>query len=199
MMKIRFLRFLICSSMWIGFGALAADVSAQAQGSWTMKAPIPLARNEVALAAVGGKIHVIGGGVNNVAGTYHDEYDPAIDRWRPRAPLPLGLDHIGTTVLNGKIYTVGGFTASVHKDAQPHVLEYDPAADKWRSLSPLKSGLGSVAVAMLDGKIHAVGGAHTAGPDRRDASSLRSGERQLERARGAAQSTRSYGAGGGGR
>ena len=47
-----------------------------------MKAPIPLARNEVALAAVGGKIHVIGGNVEGVAGTHHDEYDPATDRWR---------------------------------------------------------------------------------------------------------------------
>jgi N-acetylneuraminic acid mutarotase len=147
----------------LALGAFATESSAQAQGSWTMKAPVPLARNEVALAAVGEKVHVIGGSVKGVAGTYHDEYDPATDRWRGRAPLPYGLDHIGTAVLNGKIYTVGGFTASVHKDAQPHVLEYDPAADKWRSLSPLKTGLGSVAVAVLDGKIHAVGGRTVSG------------------------------------
>jgi hypothetical protein len=55
-------------------GALPASARAQAQGSWTMKAPIPLARNEVALAAVGGKVHVIGGGVQGTAGRYHDEY-----------------------------------------------------------------------------------------------------------------------------
>jgi hypothetical protein len=145
------------------FAALAATACAQTQGSWTMKAPIPLARNEVALAAVGGKVHVIGGGIKGVAGTYHDEYDPATDRWRTRAPLPFGLDHIGTAVLNGKIYAIGGFVGSVHKDGQPHVLQYDPAADKWRSLIPLKSGLGSVAVAVLDGKIHAVGGRNPEG------------------------------------
>ena len=75
---------------------------AQSPGSWTMNSPIPTPRNEVALAAVG-EIHVIGGGVAGVAGTYHDEYDPATDRWRTRAPLPHGLDHIGTAVLNGKI------------------------------------------------------------------------------------------------
>ena len=37
---------------------------------------------------MGGKVHVIGGGIKGVAGTYHDEYDPATDQWRPRAPLP---------------------------------------------------------------------------------------------------------------
>ena len=79
------------------FAALAATACAQTQGSWTMKAPIPLARNEVALAAVGGKVHVIGGGIKGVAGTYHDEYDPATDRWRTRAPLPFGRKPDWTT------------------------------------------------------------------------------------------------------
>ena len=69
------------------------------------------ALNEVALAAVGGKIHVMGGSVLGVAGPYHQEYDIAKDTWRPRAMLPKGLDHIGVAVLNGKIYTVGGFIA----------------------------------------------------------------------------------------
>jgi N-acetylneuraminic acid mutarotase len=144
-------------------GTVPATARAQAQGSWAIKAPIPLARNEVALAAAGGKVHVIGGGIKGVAGPYHDEYDPGTDRWRTRAPLPYGLDHIGTAVLNGKIYTVGGFVASVHKDGQPHVLEYDPAADRWRSLSPLKVGLGSVAVAVLDGNFLGGGGRNAAG------------------------------------
>ncbi len=157
----RLLKFLQFAALAIVLGV--STVYAQSPGSWTMKAPIPTPRNEVALAAVGGKIHVIGGGVAGVAGTYHDEYDPATDRWRSRAPLPHGLDHIGTAVLNGKIYTVGGFVGSVHKDGQPHVLEYDPAADSWRSLSPLKVGLGSVGVTALDGKIHAVGGRTPAG------------------------------------
>jgi len=150
----------LCMLLIIGLNAMA---HAQSQGSWTIKAPIPLARTEVSLAAVGGKVHVIGGSVQGVAGTYHDEYDPATDRWRTRAPLPQGLDHIGTAVLNGKICTVGGFVASTHKDGQPSVFEYDPGADAWRPLSPLKSGLGSVAVTVLDGKIHAVGGRNPAG------------------------------------
>src|SRR3990170_732820 len=85
---------------------------AGAHGGWTKKAPMAAALNEVALAAVGGKVHVIGGSVLGVAGPYHQEYDVAKDTWRPRAMLPKGLDHIGVAVLNGKIYTIGGFVAS---------------------------------------------------------------------------------------
>ncbi len=70
------LKVLQRATLSVALGALAATAHGQSQGSWTMKAPIPIARNEVALAAVGGKVHVIGGSVQGVAGTYHDEYDP---------------------------------------------------------------------------------------------------------------------------
>src|SRR4029434_4838660 len=87
------LKVLQFATLCIVLGALTATAHAQSQGSWTSTAPIPLARNEVARAAVGGKVHVIGGNIQNVAGTYHDEYDPATDRWRRRAPLPNRLEH----------------------------------------------------------------------------------------------------------
>ena len=87
-MNRKFLTFLRFAGLCVVLGALSASARAQAQGSWTMKAPIPLARNEVALAAVGEKVHVIGGGIKGVAGPYHDEYDPATDRWTTLAPMP---------------------------------------------------------------------------------------------------------------
>jgi hypothetical protein len=46
----------------------AVATAANAQGSWSKKAPMAAALNEVALAAVGGKIHVVGGAVLGVAG-----------------------------------------------------------------------------------------------------------------------------------
>ena len=58
-------------------------------GTWTMKAPLPAPRAEVAAAAFDGKLHAIGGSVSGTAGPYHDEYDPAADLWRPqRARCP---------------------------------------------------------------------------------------------------------------
>ena len=141
------------------FGLSIAAAQAQSQGSWTMKAALPAALAEVSVAAIDGKLHVMGGSVLGFTGPYHVEYDPAADRWRPRAPLPRSLDHMGSAVLNGKIYTVGGFIGGgVHRDGQNVAYEYDPALDSWRILAPLKAGRGSIGVASLEGKIHAIGG-----------------------------------------
>src|SRR6202011_2252286 len=80
----------------IAFCALTAGAHAQSAGSWTMKAPLPAALNEVAVAYAGGKIHVIGGSVLGFTGPYHQDYDPATDKWRVRSPLPRSLDHVGS-------------------------------------------------------------------------------------------------------
>src|SRR5260370_35424355 len=140
-------------------GALTASAYAQSAGSWAMKARLPAARDEVAVAYADGKIHVLGGSVLGFTGPYHQEYDPASDKWRARSPLPRSLDHIGTAVLNGKIYAVGGFVGGgVHRDGQNTAFENDPALDTWRIVAPLKAGRGSVGVVALEGKIHAIGG-----------------------------------------
>ena len=150
---------LACVCAVIGAGMSIATSAAQAQGSWTTKAPVPARLNEVTLAAVGGKLHVMGGSVLGFTGPYHVQYDPANDSWRVRAPLPRALDHIGSAVLNGKVYLIGGFVGGgVHRDGQNTAFEYDPVSDTWRILAPMKAGRGSVGVVAFDGKIHAIGG-----------------------------------------
>ncbi len=104
-----------------------------------MKKPLAAPRNEVQLAALNGKVYVIGGSVAGTAVPQIDEYDPATDTWRARAPMPKGLDHIGVAVIGGKIVTVGGFIGSPHRGAVSDVYEYDPVADSWRALAPLKN------------------------------------------------------------
>jgi len=84
----KFIKFPLFAGVCIVVGALAGNARGQAQGSWTMKAPVPARLNEVAVAAVGGKIHVMGGSVLGFTGPYHVEYDPANDTWRARAPVP---------------------------------------------------------------------------------------------------------------
>ncbi|HLN40739.1 MAG TPA: hypothetical protein VK337_23370, partial [Xanthobacteraceae bacterium] len=112
-------------------------------GSWTMKAPLPAPRAEVAAVAFDGKLQALGGSVSGTAGPYHDEYDPATDSWRARAPLPEGRDHLGVAVAAGKIYVFGGFVGSVHKGAGTGAFEYDPKTDSWRVLPPMKGPRGA--------------------------------------------------------
>src|SRR5579871_1402150 len=93
------------------FAQNAATGTSQNVGTWTQKAPLPTARNEVSLATVNDKVYVLGGSINRVAVPHVEEYDPATDKWNARMPMIRGLDHMGTAVINGKIITVGGFLA----------------------------------------------------------------------------------------
>ena len=142
----------------LGLAAVGGVSGQTAAGIWTMKAPLPAPRAEVAAVALAGHLHALGGSVGGTAGPYHDEYDPAADAWRPRAPLPEGRDHLGVAVSDGKIYAFGGFVGSVHKGAGTGAFEYDPAVDSWRILAPMKAPRGSAGAATVDRKIHVIGG-----------------------------------------
>src|SRR6202790_1709643 len=151
---------LLAAAWSLGFIATVSGQSPPGSlpGNWTMKAPLPAPRAEVAAVAFDGKLHAIGGSVSGTAGPYHDEYDPATDSWRARAALPEGRDHLGVAVAADKIYAFGGFVGSVHKSAGTGAFEYDPKADTWRALPAMKGPRGSVGAATVDGKIHVIGG-----------------------------------------
>ncbi|HEY4407814.1 MAG TPA: kelch repeat-containing protein [Xanthobacteraceae bacterium] len=156
----RGMRFTVTAIMGLVFAATAQSQTPVAPGSWTVKAPLPVARNEVVAVALNDKIYVMGGSYPRQKYDVADngEYDPAVDRWRARAPMPHGLNHPGAAALNGRIYVIGGFTGSNHDGVNNGAFEYDPAADAWRALPPLEGPRGSIAVAAVAGKIHALGG-----------------------------------------
>ena len=69
------------------YSVRSSGAQAQDQGSWTKKAPLPAALNEVQTVFAAGKIPALDGGVLGYTGPYHEEYDIANDKWRPRAPV----------------------------------------------------------------------------------------------------------------
>lgn len=132
-------------------------------GTWTRKAPIPVAIAEVGAGQVEGKIYVVGGTVESGAFCASNlMYDPAKDRWEERAPLPQAMSHIGVTQLGGKLYAIGGLTGNVHVGPKASAFVYDPKLDSWTELAPLSSPRGAMAVAACDGKIHVFGGHNSA-------------------------------------
>lgn len=147
----------------VGLVALWTGAPARSEGSapglWVAKAPMPAIRNEVAAAALDGKLYVFAGSIGGQPDlTRNEVYDPATDHWQARAPMPRGASHMNAAAMNGKIYVVGGFAAPQHHNPVDYAYEYDPANDSWRTLAPLSSPRGSVAVAAVGGKIHAIGG-----------------------------------------
>lgn len=144
----------------------------QARGTWSAVSTMPSGTGDSGVAALDGKIYVIGGaaffphilpgssdmGSGTWGSTVNYEYDPATDKWRERAPLPVGLSHPGVIGFNHRLYVFGGFTSLIHANAQDVALAFDPATNTWRRLAPLSSPRGSVGVAEVDGKIHVFGG-----------------------------------------
>lgn len=134
------------------------------QGQWRTKVPMPEARAEVGVAALNGRVYVVGGTVQQgdqpreYVTTLVTSYDPRTDHWSQHAPLPLPLSHVGVAALGGKLYAFGGFTDIVHLQPQSVSYVYDPRSDRWTRLPDMPRKLGSVAVAAVDGTLHLVGG-----------------------------------------
>jgi N-acetylneuraminic acid mutarotase len=133
--------------------------AADSSGTWSVVAHLPQPRGESAMAAMNGKLYVLGGYTpGNEASPRAEEYDPGSKAWRVLPSIPRAVSHPGAAALDGKLYVVGGFTANVHAGALDSAFVYDPATNAWRALPPMAKPRGSVAVAALDGKIHAIGG-----------------------------------------
>src|SRR3990170_1894220 len=70
----------------------AAEAAQSALGRWVAKASLPFVRTEVSVAALGGKMYLLGGYAHGrVDQPFNQEYDTAGDRRRDLAPLPPGL------------------------------------------------------------------------------------------------------------
>jgi N-acetylneuraminic acid mutarotase len=144
-------------SFWLTFVSAAA---AQDGGSWQTLAPMPTARQELATAALNGKIYVIGGyNSSGMPTNIVEVYDPATDTWSAAHPIPVALHHNSAAVAGGRLYSFGG----------PSTLTfvYDELNDSW---SPVASMLFlhalSPAVGVFNDKIYVAGGANGGGGNR---------------------------------
>ena len=137
-------------------------------GTWRTVAPLPTKRTEVAVAALDGKILVVGGfekpslgNVMNFAITPSVEmYDPVTDQWTSKAPLPVGLHHVGIGVVDRRLYVIGGYTKSGLTVWNPvaTVYVYDPATDSWTERAVMPTARGALSVTEHEGKLYAIGG-----------------------------------------
>lgn len=150
-------------------GAFAAPAGiAQEEASWSMAAPLPIARNEMKAAVINGKVYLIGGSwdegegdarVSHYTTGYTTEYDPATNTWTERSRPPVGSTHQAMGIIDGQVYVAGGFAGSRHTVPNDDFYRYDPATDTWETLPSLPTGVqGAGAGAAVDGKFHVIGG-----------------------------------------
>ena len=127
-------------------------------GFWTVLAPMPTARQGLAIAAVNDKIYAIGG-LDSSDGSFLstvEEYNPATNAWRTVAPMPTGRYSLAAAVVNDRIYAIGGYGVGFQLTT---VEEYNPFTDTWRSVAPMPTARNYLAAVVVNDRIYAIGGA----------------------------------------
>jgi N-acetylneuraminic acid mutarotase len=133
------------------------EVYDPATGTWTTKAPIPLAVYGGASGVINGMLYLAGGAqaFGNVADL--QIYDPITDRWSSARPLPSAGSGMAGTAIDGKLYVAGGMdpsnTASVNT-----VRAYDPMTNAWSDRSPLPTARVFAGTGVVNGVMYVVGG-----------------------------------------
>jgi N-acetylneuraminic acid mutarotase len=140
-----------------------APVDLGAPGRWTTTAPMPTPRQEVAVAALGGHLWVIGGfgsGARPVATV--ERYDPATDTWDARPALPVPIHHAAAAVVGDRLFVIGGYTGGrLSWTPLDTVFEWTEARGTWEKRTPMPTARGALAAVALGGRIHALGGSDT--------------------------------------
>jgi hypothetical protein len=135
--------------------AIVAGAAGAAPFQWDAHAPMPLPRTEVAAAAVGNEIVVVGGfTADGGASQRADAYSPARNTWRRLPDLPVGRHHAMAVGLGGKAYVLGGYSATGAPLRTAFVLE-DGA---WRALPRMPFPRAAAGVGVSGRRIVVAGG-----------------------------------------
>ena len=115
---------------------------------WTRLADMPAAAAKFGVAAVAGKLYVVGG--------YDTRrtlmiYDIAANSWVSGPALPQGSDNLAALAGDNKVYALGG-------EAGTAVQVYDPVTNLWAAGPALPGLRFASAAALLNSRLHLVGG-----------------------------------------
>jgi N-acetylneuraminic acid mutarotase len=155
-------------------GPATADVARYdvAGSTWEVVAPMPTAREHLAVGAAVGRIAAIGGrnGGNEDPALLSatEVYDPATERWTTGSELPVPRAGFGVASYGNGVIVVGGerFTDdNGASDARAYaaVDAYDIENGTWTALPDLPQARHGMAAAVIDGIFYAIGGSTVPG------------------------------------
>jgi N-acetylneuraminic acid mutarotase len=138
----------------LAIAALASSALA-ATADWERHAPLPLARTEVATAAFGSEIAVVGGLLSDGSHSARvDAYSPTNDRWRRLPDLPVTVHHAMAVGRGGSVYVLGGYG----HDGRPLRTAFVLRGERWRVLPRLPFPRAAAGAAVVGRRIVVAGG-----------------------------------------
>src|SRR5206468_12258880 len=118
-------------------------------GKWERFAPMNEPRQELAAAALDGRIYTVGG-LSGRANAL-EIYDSRTDSWTLGANYPVETDHDWAVAFGGRVFAGGGSTN--------RVFVFDPAAGDWTEVAPSRFVHGGTpAAAAIGDRIYVAGG-----------------------------------------
>jgi N-acetylneuraminic acid mutarotase len=132
--------------------------------SWSTGPDAPFAVHHVNAAALGGKVYLAGGRVDEEASSSKFfRYGPATERWEQLPDLPLGpTSSTGVIAAGGKVIVIGGDDEAGWEDGggwvTPTAWAFDPATDRWQRLPDLRIERHALGAAVAGGRIYAIAG-----------------------------------------
>lgn len=125
------------------------------KGEWTEVAPMSLARIQPGVAALGGKMYVVGGEQGSQILANGEVYDPQSNSWSVIAAMNEARCEFGLATWRGTLYALGGWVGA---DMGSTVEVYDPTTDAWTFEGRMPQSRFSMGVVSYDGLIYVVGG-----------------------------------------
>lgn len=128
--------------------------------TWTKKADMPTARQDMSSAVVDRKVYVFGGSAvrSGPVLSVVEEYNPATDTWTKKANMPTARAASSSVAVKGRIYVIGGTTNDIEFTGLPTVEEYDPVTDKWTTKADMPTPRSAFSAGVVNGKLYAIGG-----------------------------------------
>ena len=131
------------------------------KNTWTVLAPMKVARDHAVGGALDGKLYVVGGRDRPIYDlTDIEAFDPATGVWTTRAPMPNGRSGGAGAALGGKFFVFGGEgNNAVASGIFPQAEAFDPATNAWTRFADMPVPRHSQVAIAADGRILIPGGA----------------------------------------
>jgi serine/threonine-protein kinase PknK len=128
--------------------------------SWSLGAPIPTPRQQLAAASDGKLVYTVGGTTGDSDQVNVEAYDPVAKTWTTLPALPQARSDLGVAIADGRLVAVGGVSGG---QVLKSVSVFDLTAKTWSGLPDMSTPRHGMAVAAVEKSVYAIGGASTIG------------------------------------
>jgi len=128
--------------------------------AWTPLQPLAVARDHLAAATVGGRVHAVAGRERGVLKAALEVLDTATGTWSRRRDIPTARGGIAAAELSGRLVVLGGEGNGADPAGVFHQTEsYAPDQDQWRADNPMHTARHGIGAAVVGGRLYVPGGA----------------------------------------